>query len=447
MTNTTIVILSLLGMKRFPTVHDLAEASEDDVNAHWAGLGFYRRARLLHKGAKHVVEHFNGELPQTVDELMEIDGIGRYTASAIASIAFDVCVPVVDGNVCRVLSRLRGIANHIKAPILKDNLGWKLAEQIVRAGDGTHAGEVNQALMELGATYCAPSGTGTDKRDPLRNYYMSPEIGSTFVEERKRLMQLGFDSFPVEEYTTEANSTHEHGQVCKLCDGEGVHTILQKLSDTAESLNGNTGGTHEIGHGVFPMAPPKKAKREETLVVAAMSFISTEDNYVERWLLVKRPAAGLLAGQWEFPSACVWTSASTSTQKTGKKRKNVENDIPLIVAPKRAKALNRLLREFSAASGRHSCSWLEECHRVCVGDDPVEHVFSHVRHTMWIEYGDCTKHVDEGHWASVEWKSTEGRQLKWMSEDDMHRVGVTAGVKKILNVVKAKRRPQTKAKR
>ena len=76
----------------------------------------------------------------------------RFTASAIASIAFDKCVPVVDGNVCRVISRLKGVANNIKAPIFKDKIGWTLAEQIVTAGDGKYAGEVNQALMELGAT-------------------------------------------------------------------------------------------------------------------------------------------------------------------------------------------------------------------------------------------------------------------------------------------------------
>ena len=129
----------MAGMKSFPTVHHLAEATEEQVNAHWAGLGFYRRARLLHQGAKHVVNEYQGELPQTVPELLKITGIGPYTASAIASIAFDVCVPVVDGNVCRVLSRLKGIANHIKAPILKDKLGWDLAEQIVRAGDAAAA--------------------------------------------------------------------------------------------------------------------------------------------------------------------------------------------------------------------------------------------------------------------------------------------------------------------
>ena len=105
-------------MRRFPTVYSLAEATDEEVNSHWAGLGFYRRARLLHAGAKRVVHQYNGVVPNTVEELMKVEGIGRYTASAIASIAYGVEVPVVDGNVCRVLCRLTGIANHIKAGVL-----------------------------------------------------------------------------------------------------------------------------------------------------------------------------------------------------------------------------------------------------------------------------------------------------------------------------------------
>jgi A/G-specific adenine glycosylase len=424
-------------MKRFPTVYHLADASDEDVNAHWAGLGFYRRARLLHKGAKRVVEHHDGQLPQTMDELTEIEGIGPYTASAIASIAFNVCVPVVDGNVCRVLSRLRGIANHIKAPILKDDLGWKLAKQIVSAGDGTHAGEVNQALMELGATYCAPSGTGTDDRDPLKSFYLSSQIGLAFVEERIKLMQAGFDSFPVEEYMDDAIASREH--VCKLCDDEGVRLIFDQLSDAAELLNGATMNSGQLGHGVFPTAPPKKAKREEVLAVAALSHVTSKKSAERRWLLVKRPANGLLAGQWEFPSACVWTSASTKP-KSGEKRKNVATEVPTIVAPERVEALNRLLQKLSSEGH----DWLEECNRHEVGAEPIEHVFSHVRHTMWIEHGDGSKHVDLS--APDEWTSPKGKEVRWMSEDDMHQVGITAGVKKILNAVKRAQREQTKKK-
>ena len=425
-------------MERFPTVEHLASASEDDVNAHWAGLGFYRRAKLLHNGAKKVVQEFESELPASVNELMEIDGIGRYTASAIASIAFDLSVPVVDGNVCRVLSRLRGIANHIKAPILKDDVGWKLAEQIVRAGDGKHAGEVNQALMELGATYCAPSGTGTDERDPLREFYMSPQIGAAFVEEQRRLVHAGFDTFPTNEYIDEASASRKEGCICKVCDGEGVHTVLNELADATESLNDANACAKHIGHSTFPTAPPKKAKREEVLSVAVLSYLSSDDS-VERWLLVRRPSEGLLARQWEFPSVCVWTSESEEKPKSGKKRKNVAIQVPTIDSNERVQALNELLEDYTPASSDESQDWLVECPRTQVGEKPIEHIFSHIRHTMWVEYGDGSRYADSsypGEWTS----QAEGRELRWMSEADMKNVGVTAAIKKILKAVKAERK-------
>ena len=101
-------------MRRFPTVHALAAADPEEVNAMWAGLGYYRRARMLHQGAKMVVDTLNGQLPDNVAGLKQIPGIGDYTAGAIASIAFNQQAPLVDGNVIRVFCRMRGIAAHPK---------------------------------------------------------------------------------------------------------------------------------------------------------------------------------------------------------------------------------------------------------------------------------------------------------------------------------------------
>eukprot|EP00544_Gedaniella_sp_CCMP2646_P007263 CAMPEP_0202486774 /NCGR_PEP_ID=MMETSP1361-20130828/5253_1 /ASSEMBLY_ACC=CAM_ASM_000849 /TAXON_ID=210615 /ORGANISM="Staurosira complex sp., Strain CCMP2646" /LENGTH=596 /DNA_ID=CAMNT_0049116003 /DNA_START=93 /DNA_END=1883 /DNA_ORIENTATION=+ len=437
-----VIPFYLKWIKRFPTVEHLANASEEDVNSHWAGLGFYRRARLLHNGAKKVVQEFDGQLPESVNGLMEIDGIGRYTACAIASIAFHLSVPVVDGNVCRVLSRLRGIANHIKAPILKDDVGWKLAEQIVSAGDGKHAGEVNQALMELGATYCSPSGTGIDERDPLKDFYMSPQIGAAFVEEQRRLVHAGFDTFPTDEYVGEAFASRKEGCICKVCDGKGVYTVLDELTTAAESLydDANACAKH-IGHSVFPTDPPKKAKREEVLSVAALSYLSSDDS-VERWLLVRRPSGGLLSGQWEFPSVCVWTSES-ETPKSGKKRKNDAVPVPMIDSDDRVQALNDLLKEYTPASSEESQDWLVECPRTQVGEKPIEHIFSHIRHTMWVEHGDGSRYADSSYPGDL--ISEKGKELRWMSESDMKDVGITAGVKKILKAVKEERKNGSKS--
>ena len=101
-------------MERWPSVHDLARATPEEVNEAWAGLGYYRRAALLHKGAKEVVEKHGGSLPRDVKGLLAIPGIGAYTAGAISSIAFQRREALVDGNVVRVLARLRGYTGDTK---------------------------------------------------------------------------------------------------------------------------------------------------------------------------------------------------------------------------------------------------------------------------------------------------------------------------------------------
>lgn len=139
-------------LARFPNVRALASASLNDVLKVWEGAGYYARARHLHRAAKEIVARFNGEIPSTVDELLTLPGIGRYTASAIASIAFGRDVPVVDGNVTRVLCRYFKITDDPKGAQTQKAL-WQRAEKLLPRG---HAGDFNQALMELGATVCAP---------------------------------------------------------------------------------------------------------------------------------------------------------------------------------------------------------------------------------------------------------------------------------------------------
>lgn len=139
----------------FPTVQALAEAPLDAVLAQWSGLGYYRRARLLHRGAQAVAREMKGKLPATAAELRAVPGIGPYTAGAIASIAFGEAAPLVDGNVARVLARIFAIELDVRST--KGNaVVWEHAGTLVRAGGGRDAGLLNQALMELGATVCTP---------------------------------------------------------------------------------------------------------------------------------------------------------------------------------------------------------------------------------------------------------------------------------------------------
>ena len=161
-------------LERFPNPAALADADEQDVLAMWQGLGYYRRARNLKRAAEAIVEHFGGRTPLDVDALLTLPGIGRYTAGAIASIAGRRRVPIVDGNVLRVAARLRAVAASAKEPAYcaDGKLSWAIATQLVEAGGGVRPGELNQAIMELGATLCAPGGSGTHPRDP--NPHLDP---------------------------------------------------------------------------------------------------------------------------------------------------------------------------------------------------------------------------------------------------------------------------------
>ena len=145
-------------MERFPTVEALAAAPEDEVLRLWSGLGYYLRARHLHHGAREVLSRHEGRIPEAIEELLRLPGIGRYTAGAIASIAFERAAPILDGNVTRVLCRLYGLRGDPKRAPLHARL-WQLAEALIPEGE---AGDFNQALMELGATVCTPASPRCD---------------------------------------------------------------------------------------------------------------------------------------------------------------------------------------------------------------------------------------------------------------------------------------------
>jgi len=139
-------------LDRFPDVAALASADLEEVYAEWAGLGYYSRARHLHAAARQVLERFAGRLPGDSAELQSLPGVGRYTAGAVASIAFDRPEPVVDGNVERVLARALGIREDVRRPDTRRRL-W---EEAAALAAGSAPGDLNQALMELGATVCTP---------------------------------------------------------------------------------------------------------------------------------------------------------------------------------------------------------------------------------------------------------------------------------------------------
>ena len=456
-------------MEAFPTVEALAAASEEQVNARWAGLGFYRRARMLHEGSQQVVREHGGKLPETVEGLMRLRGIGRYTAGAIASVCFGVPAPIVDGNVLRVLSRLCGVACSPKdGPFASDSgLAWTLAERLVCAGGGERPGDLNQAIMELGATLCAPGGSGVDPRDPLRAYYASTAIGRDVYA-----ALMSGELAGLLEPTTAPNAapattpvTAAHGLfACPVCR-HGAEKVLSRLQSLAaqplpaaapavaanpfalaadpRGLAAAARAAAALGtlpaaladaeagaalvHSWLPLPAAKKAKREERLAVAAIYHdcaaslaggctAEGEGGTGRRWLLVRRPEGGLLGGQWEFPHAIVASAPDELPDDPGGmfRRKAVDAVLegagvfPAALSP-RAPLLRTL-----------------------------EHIFSHVRHTIHVEHACLLEPllpVGAAALASDEPFESGGRTYCWMHAQRMAAVGVTSGVQKVLAAV------------
>jgi A/G-specific adenine glycosylase len=495
----TVINYWLRWMKAFPTVQVLAAASSEQINQLWAGLGYYSRARNLHRAAQGIVDELGGVFPTTSGELMKLPGVGRYTAGAVASIAFGECVPAVDGNVCRVLSRLRAIACPIQGPSsqsFREKHAYSLALQILQAGDATRPGCVNQALMEVGATYCSPSGTGIHPADPLRSFYYSTKIGLGALS---MYFSLQGDKIQPAALMSQRSRPLFSSGGCKACAERGVDRVVEAICSAlqAEAEQGSRGlqsdpdvsflyrRAQTIGHRAFPLPPEPKTRREEAYAVAAISLVWPEEDPEEdgsssgqhstsrtrtrtrRWLMVQRPSRGLLASQWEFPSALVWLSDGDGAERNNKRMKNKSASVPKISAAVRAKALDRLLRELSIGdceeADESSSSGAQERPLAAVRLDqvprrpavlsgsgevspsapPLEHVFSHVRHTLWVELGSLTYTSD---WFNrLEWRTDPvgggdrdclRRRVRWMTARELEEeVGATACVRQILNLV------------
>ncbi|KAL9239670.1 hypothetical protein vseg_013972 [Gypsophila vaccaria] len=237
-------------MKKWPTVFDLSNASLEEVNEMWSGLGYYRRAKFLLEGAKKIVDE-GGKFPRTVASLKKVPGIGDYTAGAIASIAFNESVPLVDGNVIRVLARLRTISANPKDSLTVKTF-WRLAGQLV---DTCRPGDFNQALMELGATVCTPTSPRCSE---------CPVSAQCHALSQSRKGGSLVTDYPPK--VVKAKQRNEFSAVCVL--------------EITEMLN-------------LVEGPPD----------------------ANQYLLVKRPDTGLLAGLWEFPSVLLEKEASLAIRR------------------------------------------------------------------------------------------------------------------------------------
>jgi len=189
-------------LELFPDLPTLARASLEEVLKAWEGLGYYSRARNLHRAAQVVMDRYDGELPSDPRALQRLPGIGRYTAGAIASIAYGLDVPTLDGNIRRVLARLFNVVEPVRSS-QGERLLWELAASILPAGQ---AGAHNQALMELGATVCTARNPGCG-RCPLAAACPARLLG---VQEQRPVSQA---RRALPHYTVTAAVIHRDGLV------------------------------------------------------------------------------------------------------------------------------------------------------------------------------------------------------------------------------------------
>ena len=254
-------------IERFPTLSSLADAADQEVLARWSGLGYYNRARMLHKAARFVMSALDGVLPRTAAELRTLPGIGSYTAAAIASIAHGEAVGVVDGNVERVIARLVGIDLTGKGAARRQVEA--VANQLV---DPRQPGEFNQAMMELGATICLPR---------------KPSCGICPVVEH--CQTRGEHATPPRPRMTSRKASYALIVRKRAEPQQGVN---QPLSGPVRA-NGNT----DVNMGLTSAGPKQRSSSRRKTVANIDSFLHREI------LLEQRPVTQtVMAGMWELPA-------------------------------------------------------------------------------------------------------------------------------------------------
>ncbi|XP_040896323.1 adenine DNA glycosylase [Toxotes jaculatrix] len=309
-------------MKRWPTVQDLATATLEEVNQMWAGLGYYSRGKRLHEGAQKVVTELKGQMPRTVDSLLkQLPGVGRYTAAAIGSIALGQVTGAVDGNVIRVLCRLRAIGADSTSPAVTEAL-WGLANTLV---DPERPGDFNQAMMELGARVCTPKGP-VCSQCPVQSHCHSYRKVHVKQEQNSKKLLLKLEK-----------------KTSTLPDIEDCMTSGTCLLCPSEPWD------DELGVQNFPRKPAKKPPRVERTLTCVV--VRPGEDGEDEYLLTQRPDKGLLAGLWEFPSLLLEEENSEMKQK----------------------------RELSAEISRILGTHLTESLFQYIGE--VVHIFSHIHQT------------------------------------------------------------------
>ena len=374
-------------MAKWPTVHALADATQEEVNEMWAGLGYYRRARFLLEGARRVARRgetgekksgnetsISTSFPRTSEALGGIPGVGPYTAAAVASIAFGEPVAAVDGNVIRVAARLaaaRGGGDAAKS-------GTSAAAAVRAVADALlsreRPGDFNQAMMELGATVCAPRAPRCEAC-PVAAHCAGLALQTAETEAYAACQRYEKPFLVTDLPEKEKKAPKRVENVC-------VRVLEARVSVSRES--GNESGDEEEHVG---------------------------------YLLTKRPEGGLLGGLWEFPSATA-ADSDDAMDETGQLA-----SFCLEVAETTARA----------TTGARSVDAKDAVDWTCIG--AVTHVFSHVRQIMHVNTSAVRVALapgsDPGEFFRSGGAGPGGTEWRWVRAGDVKSAGLSSGVLKV----------------
>ncbi|KAJ4359275.1 hypothetical protein N0V95_002286 [Ascochyta clinopodiicola] len=427
-------------IEKWPTVQDLAEAKHDEVLAAWKGLGYYSRATRLHEGAKAVVSKPSQMMPNEVSGLLQLPGIGQYTAGAISSIAFGRAEPVLDGNVARVLSRQLGLYFDVKDKRSSDLL-WKVADELIKKVSNhpevefsAIPGQWNQALMELGSTICTPrskceecpiqktcraysEGVALSKSRQSKTSVPDIEDVCTFCDQ---LDTEDLATIPEEEMsdkdvkptkkrktvTKQSNTLSRYFAIGTPSASSNVDTEDEEAASESKKRKApiTTGVSKSVNTycSLFPKKTAKKKVKEEDCVVCLIELrVSNEES---KWLIEQRPATGLLASLWQFPQTMLSDSDTTAAHRKTSAQKYLSSLIAGGV---------------DLGKARYVTSF-----------DPLLHVFTHLKLTMHAYHYRIT---DKTEADSLVCDGTPAR--KWVSTNSMDNETLSTGMRKCWELV------------
>ena len=322
-------------MRKWPTIAKLSEATLEDVHKVWSGLGYYSRGQRLLDGARKVQE-LNGHMPRTAKELQEkLPGVGRYTAAAIASIAFNEKVGLVDGNVARVFTRLCRVGAEVESKVVNEVL-WHNANTLV---DDNTPGDFNQALMELGAIICTPKNPSCSTC-PISVHCLA-------FQEAKQQKEGNKDRFLNVKKETDLKDIEDCTKPCKLCLPKNEKYVFE---------NGVTN---------YPRKGRKTSQREESTLVCILRCKSSN-----RYCLVQRPDTGLLANLLEFLSINLTDVSNNATMTKSLVSKYMEEYYNLKISAKQIQDLGSVFHVFSHIKQTYIVYKIEmlehECQNICL---------------------------------------------------------------------------------